>query len=245
MSIRLRDSGELIQIRWIPKYTLLERIGHWVHAGTYIPLAITGLLLFMPGVKGLTQGALGENLRFVHRILAVLFLIPPVLYLLLQPHRLAMHFREVFQFSRDDIGWLKAAGAYYLLGRHVDMPPQPRFNTGERLNAAVIMVGTVVFAITGLLMWFGKGIVPPAVFQISVIVHDLAMVATLCMFIIHFYLAVAHPLMWQAMVSMRFGVISESYAREHHAKWFYGPTRAKALWEKRREEEKEAKTSEA
>jgi cytochrome b subunit of formate dehydrogenase len=67
-----------------------------------------------------------------------------------------------------------------------------------------------------------------------VIIHDLTMIATLCMFIVHFFLAVAHPLMLQAMVSMRFGVISESYARMHHSKWYYGEKRAKELWDKHR-----------
>ena len=143
MSIRLRDTGEVIHIRWIPKYTLLERLGHWVHASTYIPLAITGCLLFVPGVRGLTQGQIGEALRVVHRVLAVIFMVLPVLYLLFQPRRLFMNLREVFQFSGLDIAWLKAALPYYLFGRHEGMPPQPRFNTGERLNAAIIIVGTV------------------------------------------------------------------------------------------------------
>jgi formate dehydrogenase subunit gamma len=231
MSVRLRDTGGAIHIRWIPKYTVLERLGHWIHAATYIPLAITGFMIFAPGFKGLTQGQLGENLRVAHRILAVLFAITPVLYTIFQPRRLLMNIRENFNFGRDDIGWLKAAIPYYLLGRHVEMPPQPRFNTGERLNAATIMLGTVVFGITGVVMWFGKGYIPVWMFQTAVIIHDLAMIATVCMFIVHLFLAVAHPLMWQAMVSMRFGVVSESYAREHHAKWYYGEKRAKEMWE--------------
>ncbi len=231
MSVRLRDSGGVVQIRWIPKYTILERLGHWMHAVAYVPLAITGFLIFAPAIKGLTQGALGENLRVVHRIFAVAFGITPILYAILQPRRLVMNIRENFTFDRDDIGWLKAAIPYYMLGRHVDMPPQPRFNTGERLNAATIILGTVTFGVSGLLMWFGKGYIPIWLFQTAVIVHDLAFIATMCMFIIHLYLAVAHPLMWQAMVSMRFGVVSESYAREHHAKWYYGEKRAKELWE--------------
>jgi formate dehydrogenase subunit gamma len=231
MSVRLKDTGGAVHIRWIPKYTFLERLGHWIHAATYVPLAITGFMIFAPGFKGLTQGDLGENLRVLHRILAVAFGIMPVSYLLLQPRRLLMNIRENFSFGRDDIGWLKAAIPYYLLGRHVDMPPQPRFNTGERLNAATIMLGTVVFGLTGFIMWFGKGHIPVWLFQAAVIIHDLAMIATVCMFIIHLFLAVAHPLMWQAMVSMRFGVVSESYAREHHAKWYYGERRAKEMWE--------------
>ena len=236
MSIRLRSTDHLMHIRWIPKYTFLERLGHWVHAATYIPLAFTGFLIFAPFLKGLAQGDWGQALRVAHRVFAVGFGILPVLYVLLQPRRFLMNVRENLTFGREDIGWVKAAIPYYLLGKHTDMPPQPRFNTGERLNAAVIMVGTAVFGITGFTMWFGKGIIPTWLFQTAVIVHDLALVITCVMFIIHFFLAVAHPLMWQSLISMRYGVVSESYAREHHAIWYYGRERAMQLWEQHKAE---------
>jgi len=245
MSVRLRDGEGVIHIRWIPKYTVLERLGHWAHAFTYVPLAITGFMIFAPGFKGLTQGDLGTNLRVLHRILAIGFGTVPVLYAILQPRRLLMNIQENFRFNRDDIGWLKGAFPYYVLGRHEDMPPQPRFNTGERLNAATIIVGTILFGLTGFVMWFGKGIVPPWLFQGAVILHDLTFIATFCMFIIHLFLAVAHPLMWQSMVSMRFGVVSESYAREHHAKWYYGEKRAREMWEAHQKEKRETQSAEA
>jgi formate dehydrogenase subunit gamma len=238
MSVRLRGAGSAVHIRWIPKYTFLERFGHWAHAFTYVPLAITGFMIFAPGFKGLSEGDLGITLRVVHRVLAIAFGVVPLLYAILQPRRLLMNIRENFSFGKDDIGWLKAAIPYYLLGRHVDMPPQPRFNTGERLNAAAIILGTITFGVSGLVMWFGKGYIPVWMFQMAVIVHDLAFIATFCMFIIHIFLAVAHPLMWQSMISMRFGVVSESYAREHHAKWYYGEKRAKQMWEAHQREAK-------
>jgi len=68
-------------------------------------------------------------------------------------------------------------------------------------------------------------------FRWMVILHDLAMIASVCMFLVHLYLAVAHPLMWAGMVSMRFGVTSAAYAAEHHARWNYGPKRARQLYE--------------
>jgi cytochrome b subunit of formate dehydrogenase len=85
-------------------------------------------------------------------------------------------------------------------------------------------------------MWFGKGIIPQWMFQTAVIIHDLTMITTFCMFIIHFFLAVAHPLMWQSLISMRYGVVSESYAREHHAMWYYGEERAKQMWKEHQAE---------
>jgi formate dehydrogenase subunit gamma len=231
MSVRLKGTESVIQIRWIPRYTGLERFLHWVHTASFIPLALTGLILFSPLIQCETGCVAVRNLRILHRVAAVVFGATPVIYGLVQPRRLLMHIREFFTLCRYDILWLKAAVPYYLLGRHAAMPPQPRFNTGERLNAMVMIVGTAAFAVSGLGLWFGKGILPSNLLLALLIVHDLAFIVTFAMFIVHFYLAVIHPMMWQSLVSMRFGYVSESYAREHHAGWYYGRERAIELWE--------------
>jgi formate dehydrogenase subunit gamma len=233
MSVRLRGSDAGIAIRWIPKYTTLERILHWVHTGSFIPLALTGFVLFAPWLEPIAQGAAGVHIRLIHRIAAIFFGGVPIVYAILQPRRMWMNMKEFLSFSRYDLLWLKGAIPYYIFGRHGNMPPQPRFNTGERLTAVVLVLGTIVFGITGLLMWFLKGSMPVWLFQVSVFVHDLMFIVTFAMFIIHFYLAVVHPMMWQSLVSMRYGVVSESYAREHHTMWYYGEKRAKEMWEKR------------
>jgi formate dehydrogenase subunit gamma len=152
-----------------------------------------------------------------------------------------MSLKSVFKVGRYDIEWVKGMIPYYMFGRHEAMAPQDRFNTGEKLNAVVIILGSVVFAITGLLMWFGKGFVPIGVFQAVVILHDLAMIVTVCMFIVHFYLAVVHPLMWAGLVSMRYGVTSAAYAQEHHALWYYGKERAEEIYEAHKAERSEDK----
>jgi formate dehydrogenase subunit gamma len=231
MTVRLKSTDSIIQIRWIPRYTSLERLLHWVHSASFIPLVLTGFVLFSPFLQAGTGPVAVRNIRFVHRMAAVVFGATPVIYGLVQPRRLMMHLREFFTFCRYDIEWFKAAVPYYLLGRHVAMPPQPRFNTGERLNALVMIVGTAAFGVSGLGMWFGKGFLPPNLFLALLILHDLAFIGTLAMFIVHFYLAVIHPMMWQSLVSMRFGYVSESYARQHHARWYYGRDRAIQLWE--------------
>jgi len=233
MSVRLKGSGTAIRIRWIPRYTALERYLHWGHTLTFVLLTITGMVLFFPFLAPLARGEAGQFIRLVHRISAVLFAAIPISYALVQPRRLLGTLKDL-RFGRDDIGWLKGAIPYYLLGKHVDMPPQGRWNTGEKMNAFILVSGTLLFVLTGALLWFGKGTLPVGVFQIAVIVHDLTMFVTVSMFIIHFYLAVAHPMMWQSLVSMRYGVISESYAREHHAKWYFGEERAKKMYEEKK-----------
>jgi formate dehydrogenase subunit gamma len=234
MSVRLRGTDSSIAIRWIPKYTALERVLHWVHTAGFVPLVLTGFVLFMPSLQPLAQGAAGTQIRLIHRASAIFFGGAPILYAVLQPRRMWMHVKEFLSYSRYDLLWLKGAVPYYVFGRHADMPPQPRFNTGERVTALVLVLGTILFGITGLPMWFLKGAMPTWLFQVAVFLHDLMFIVTVVMFIIHFYLAVIHPMMWQSLVSMRFGVVSESYAREHHAMWYYGEKRAKELWEEHR-----------
>jgi formate dehydrogenase subunit gamma len=236
MSVRLRGTDSAISIRWIPKYTSLERVLHWVHTGSFIPLALTGFVLFAPWLEPVAQSGAGTHIRMLHRIAAVFFGGVPLVYAVVQPRRMWMNLREFLSFSRYDLLWLKGAIPYYVFGRHEDMPPQPRFNTGERLTAVVMVLGTFTFGITGLSMWFLKGIMPTFLYQLMVFIHDLMFIITFAMFMIHFYLAVIHPMMWQSLVSMRYGVVSESYAREHHTMWYYGEKRAKEMWESRHAE---------
>jgi formate dehydrogenase subunit gamma len=231
MSAKAKGQLASFRIRWIPKYTTLERFLHWVHSFTFLPLALTGFALYASWLEPVAQGPAGVHIRLIHRIAAVLFGLVPIMYTIFQPRRMLMHLREFLSFSRYDLLWLKGAVPYYIFGRHAEMPPQPRFNTGERLNGLIMVVGTITFGVTGLPMWFIRGGLPAGLFQVLVVVHDLAFIVTVSMFMIHFYLAVIHPLMWQSLVSMRYGVVSESYAREHHAAWYYGRKRAKAMWE--------------
>ena len=233
MSVRLRGTDSAISIRWIPKYTFVERFLHWVHTATFIPLALTGFVMFAPWLQSVAQGDAGMHIRLLHRIFAIVFGLVPIVYTIIQPRRMLMNLREFLSFSKYDLLWLKGAVPYYVLGRHEDMPPQPRFNTGERLTAVVMVVGTITFGITGLSMWFLKGSMPLFLFQLMVFIHDLMFIITFAMFMVHFYLAVIHPMMWQSLVSMRYGVVSESYARQHHTMWYYGEQRAKEMWEQR------------
>ncbi len=235
MIVQVKGKPEFIQIQWIPRYTTMERVVHWFHTATFSLLAITGMFLFFPFFQPLIQGQAGITFRLIHRVAAVIYGLVPIIYLILQPRRFLMHIKE-FLPQKEDIGWLKAVPAYYLLGKHEVMPPQGRFNAGEKLNGLITIIAWLVFGFTGLLMWFGKGVIPPGLFRWLVIFHDLAMIVSVCMFLVHLYLAVAHPLMWNALVNMRFGVTAVDYAAEHHTKWFYGPKRAMELWEAKKRE---------
>ena len=50
--------------------------------------------------------------------------------------------------------------------------------------------------------WFAKDAAPPALLQWMVFVHDISFIVTGCMFLLHIYLGVFHPVMTEALKSM-------------------------------------------
>ena len=198
-----------------------QRFVHWLHTAAFLVLTITGAMIYLPWFgESVAQGAGGHVVRLVHRVGVVAFMLVPVLYVIFDPEELLADIKRLLTWGKDDVGWFKAAPAYYFLGDEEAMPPQDKFNTGQKMFYLAVAICMGVFIITGLLMWFGKGYVPTWVFQWSVFLHDVSMIAYVSFFLLHLWLAVAHPLMRGAIDEMIFGWMTEDYVKSHHAKWY-------------------------
>jgi len=190
---------------------------HWVHTAAFVILLVTGAILFLPG---LGAPAAGGITRVIHRICAVVFVAAPVVYFVFNP-KMSLHFiKETLTWGKDDFTWVKAAPLYYFGGSEDKMPPQPHVNTGQKMWQFVVLSTGALFLITGLIMWFIKGIVPAAVIQWCTIVHDLAFIAAFVMLLVHIYLGIIHPRMTESLRSMLDGKISVHYAKSHYGKWY-------------------------
>ncbi len=210
--------------RKVEKYRLAIRILHWVHAGAFVLLFLTGLVLFVP-----VLGFLAEDswTRVIHRVGATVFILAPVVYTILDPRAAIRGIKQALTWGQDDIVWLTAAPRYYFLGDEQSMPPQGSMNTSQKMWWFMVLVFGVVFVITGLVMWFGKASVPPSILRWMVFVHDVAFIVTGAMFFVHIYLSVFHPLMNESWASMTGGKISVRYARTHYGKWYQEVSRNK------------------
>jgi formate dehydrogenase subunit gamma len=205
----------------VERYRKPTRILHWIHAGAFVALFITGLILFIPGVSLAAQDSWT---RLIHRIAIVFFIVAPLIYIPMNWKATLRGIKEAFTWGKDDMDWLQAAPRYYFLCDEEAMPPQPHMNSGQKLWWLMVIVFGVIFVITGAIMLFAKTTAPAALLQWSVFVHDVAFIATGCMFFVHLYTAVVHPLMrplrtgpWSSMVR---GKVSADYAKAHHGKWF-------------------------
>jgi len=190
---------------------------HWIHTMAFLALLVTGAILFFPGLGAPAAGGLT---RFIHRIAVIFFVGAPIVYFIISP-KMSLHFiKETLTWGKSDFQWFLKAPDYYFGGAEDKMPPQGHVNTGQKMWQFIVLGTGVLFFISGLIMWLFKDTVSPALFQWSVIVHDIAFVLAFLMLLVHIYLGVIHPRMTESLGSMWHGRISEKYARNHYGKWY-------------------------
>lgn len=203
--------------REVEKYRKPTRILHWIHGGAFALLFITGLILFIPQLGFLAQGSWT---RVIHRIVAAVFVIAPLIYVPMNWKATVGGIKDALTWGKDDIGWAKAAPRYYFFGDEKGMPPQGHMNTGQKLWWFMALCCGAVFVATGIIMWFFKEIAPYGLLQWSVFVHDIVFIMTGCMLFVHIYLGVIHPLMTDSWKAITKGTVSAEYAKSHHGKWY-------------------------
>lgn len=207
--------------RYVKRFSASERVAHWLHFLAFVVLLGTGGFLYTPALHAFTVGPAGEAARLAHRIAAVAFIVTPLVYLFGDPKGFFGSLRESFSWGRDDINWLRSAWRYYTQGANAkNIPPQGKYNAGQKLNALTQIIAFVLFTVTGLIMWFGNGSVAPIVLRWSVIIHDLSVTAVLALFLVHLYQVTVHPFTRESIMAMFEGVVTHEYAQEHHAKWY-------------------------
>ncbi len=190
---------------YVRRFSRVERLLHWVNALGFFALLATGLILYLPSLSVVvSRRQLIQSLHFWTGVgwLAVLAAV-----LALGGRRLLATAREVESFDRDDLRWLR--------GRKV---PQGRFNAGQKVNAALTAAFTILFGVSGLLLWFGEQDTRLR-FASTVILHDGVMYVSLVLLAGHLYLALVHPATRHALRGMTLGTVSAEWAARHHAKW--------------------------
>ena len=207
--------------QYVERYRKPTRILHWIHAGAFVILFLTGLVLFIPQL-----GFLAEDswTRVLHRVAAVIFIVAPLIYIPLNLKSTLRGIKDAFAWGKEDIGWLKAAPRYYFLCDEEVMPPQEHMNTGQKMWWFMVIVFGLIFVITGIVMWVAKETASTALLQWMVFIHDIAFIATGVMLFVHIYMSIIHPMArplrigsWNAMVR---GKVSVEYAKSHHGKWY-------------------------
>jgi formate dehydrogenase subunit gamma len=189
------------------RFSRTERTLHWANAVFFLFLLATGLVLYLPSLA--VQVGRRPLVQSVHFWSGIAWVAVLVLIVLLGDRRgIARTAREIDRFDGDDLRWLT--------GRRP--APQGRFNAGQKVNTALTAAFTVLFLVSGVLLWVGERNTSFR-FASTVVLHDGLMYVSLALLVGHLYLAVIHPATRHALRGITVGTVSEEWAEKHHPKW--------------------------
>jgi cytochrome b subunit of formate dehydrogenase len=180
------------------RMSLNERLQHFVLIVAFSLLVLSGFSLSFQWQIPFIGGEFAQKLRFyVHRIAAVIFMAYFLYHLLWVPltKRGRGIIRDLIPHKsdlRDLIGALR-----YNLGLARTKPGFGRFSYMEKMEYWAMIWGGALMIITGSILWFKKeatAIFPPWFFTVANIIHYYeALLATLAVFVWHFYSVMGNP----------------------------------------------------
>jgi formate dehydrogenase subunit gamma len=219
----------------ILRFSATERAFHWAFALPFLGLLLSGLPLSFPILRSWITGySLQIGVR-LHLVCAVAWLLVPALVVMFGDRRvLAAVAADLFVILRDEWRWLRQS-LRWLAGLPCEMRDVARFNAGQKLNAWLVALGSVIFGITGLILWIAwqspgvltaGGVLTRDTVHWSRRLHYLLTLLMLAPLLGHIALATIHPRTRGSLRGMLFGMVDAEWAREHHPLWFAQTRRA-------------------
>lgn len=159
------------QPKSVVRHGAAVRLFHWIYAVAFVVLAVTGFVLLIPWTA-MATGEAGETNRFLHRIFGVVMIVAPLLTLVIAFRDFLRDLVLAFSWKRKDLVTMKVLfSRTYWTGSTEGLPSQGRFMAGQKINIATHVLIWVALVVTGLVMWFGKGVVPPGFMAFMILVH--------------------------------------------------------------------------
>jgi len=194
----------------VDRYTASARINHWVTATSLVLLALSGLALFHPSLyflTGLFGG--GQTTRWIHPWIGVL--------LFFSFAGLFVRFWRANLWVAEDGTWM-ARLADVLGGREERLPEIGKYNAGQKIVFWSMSILIVTLIVSGILIWdqYFAAYSTVETKRFAVLIHALAAVTIICVWIVHVYAAI-----WVrgTIGAMTRGQVSGGWAWRHHRKW--------------------------
>lgn len=207
---RIRIEKGLSGLR-ILRFTSFERAVHWLVAGCFIILGLSGLnvtvgkFLLLPLVGEYTFATFSQWAKYAHNYLAWPFMIGlAAMFLIWVGHNIP---------GRIDLEWLRRGGG--LIGN--DHPPAHKFNAGQKGIFWAVILGGAALSVSGVYLLFPAYAGGVLGGQFWNIVHGVAGVLLIAVILAHIYIGTIG--MEGAADAMTTGDVDLNWAKEHHSLW--------------------------
>lgn len=196
----------------ILRFTKIERIGHWLTAGSFLVLGFTGLNMMFG--RWLLEPIIGKSLfswltwagKWLHNLSGFFFIAGLVMIFVL--------WAKDNLWDRYDFGWIVHGGGLLKKGVH---PPAAKFNFGQKTQFwMVILVGSLVSG-TGVSLLFPFTFADLHGMQVLQLIHA-ALAVVMVLFILgHIYIGTIG--MEGPTTAVTTGYVDREWARQHHSVW--------------------------
>ncbi|MFH1176469.1 MAG: 4Fe-4S dicluster domain-containing protein [Acidobacteriota bacterium] len=211
----------------LPRHRAGMRFLHWFNLLSWIVLLGSGTALmaspgftlfgerFPTSLAGLVGGR--ASLLLTHAVWGLFWTLITIPLFLIYKRGGREALREIWP-TYDDLRWLGIKPLVLAgLADKSRLPPQDKYNAGQKLFAISAIAGTSVIVLTGLVMTFHLG--SADVVRAAILIHKLAVMLALVGIAVHVTMAAIiveeRPSLWSMIV----GEIDRRHAEEHSAKW--------------------------
>jgi formate dehydrogenase subunit gamma len=194
----------------VDRYTVGARVNHWITATSLILLALSGLAMFHPSLfflSGLFGG--GQLTRMIHPWIGVV--------LFFSFAGLFLRFWRANLWKREDGTWL-ARVRDVLTGHEENLPEVGKYNAGQKFVFWAMSCLIIILILSGFVIWdqyfYDYTTLPQK--RLAVLVHAIAAVVIISVWIVHVYAAI-----WVrgTITAMTRGHVTGGWAWRHHRKW--------------------------
>jgi formate dehydrogenase subunit gamma len=197
----------------VDRYTAGARINHWITATCLVLLALSGLALFHPSLfflTGLFGG--GETTRILHPWIGVVLFVSFI--------GLFVRFWHLNLWRGADTTWIARLGK--VLGNRDHEDPElveiGKYNAGQKIVFWGMSVLIIVLIASGFVIWdqYFSQYTNITQKRVAVLVHAIAAIIIICVWIVHVYAAI-----WVrgTIGAMTRGQVTGGWAWRHHRKW--------------------------
>jgi formate dehydrogenase subunit gamma len=196
----------------ILRFSAFERFAHWLMAGSFIVLALTGLnlvfgrSLVLPIVGEDAFGTLSTWGKVAHNYLGWAFMLGLIMsFVAWIAHNLP---------DKVDGEWIRQGGGLLKKGVH---PPAKKFNAGQKVIFWSVMLGGAALSFTGVMLLFPDWAGGQSDWQFYQLIHGLVAAGLTAIVVAHIYIGSVG--MEGAFDAMGSGEVDLNWAKEHHSLW--------------------------
>ncbi|WP_318506683.1 formate dehydrogenase subunit gamma [Bacillus sp. T3] len=208
--------GPQVRVR---RFSMAFVIAHAVNFFSFLALYITALPMYTEAFDWLYPVLGGPaNARLLHRIFAVAFISPTIIWFIWDRQGLFRWFKEIVTWKKRDIDWFKESGKE-LTGFQFKHVSQTFFNAGEKINSWIQIVTATLIIVSGFTIWFPEYF-PKSVTQWGYLFHSASMGLAAAVVVGHIYMAAVHKHSAPGFKGVINGKVPAWWAKSHYGDWY-------------------------